>query len=113
MSGVRVCCGSLRFGVFGPVFGPISAGFAPIQPEFRPARGCLGARLSGGFEVAAVLLAKRERTLTSTGAQEGKDGEHPPVILRRLAQVELEEDLRDVGVDGLPGQEELLGDRAV
>jgi hypothetical protein len=31
--------------------------------------------------------------VSSAGAQEGKDCQHPPVVLGRLAQVELEEDL--------------------
>jgi hypothetical protein len=68
---------------------------APARPVVRPAAG---PRVRGHAPTADREEEQEER---STGAQEGEDGEHAPVVLGRLTQVELEEDLGDVRVDGL------------
>ena len=59
MSGVRVCCGSLRFGGFGPVFGPISAGYE--VPSF----------VGGADEVVAADPDEFERTAGGVEEREG------------------------------------------
>jgi hypothetical protein len=45
---------------------------------------------------ARPLRSRHRTTLGLAGAQEREHGKHPPMVLWRLAQVELEEDLRDV-----------------
>jgi hypothetical protein len=61
LGGVCVYCGSLRFGGFGP----ISAGFASLQPEFRPGVGtrkCPRLRpLRGRFRASGSLSSRPSR----------------------------------------------------
>jgi hypothetical protein len=48
-----------------------------------------------------------------SASQVGQDGEHPAVVGVGLGEAELVEDALDVLLDGAPGDEERLGDRAV
>src|SRR4029450_7102683 len=57
-------------------------------------------------------LTRRDSTARS-GAEEGEDGQHPAMLVRRLGQVELLEDLGDVGLHGALGGVQPGGDGPV
>jgi hypothetical protein len=56
---------------------------------------------------------KRSDSKARSGAEEGEDGEHPAMLVGRLGQVELLEDLGDVGFDGAFGDIQPGGDGPV
>src|SRR5215204_4793171 len=65
-------------------------------------------RLAGRDASSAVV----GRCATSA-TQIREDGQHPPVVVGRLADPEFPEDVPHVGLDGLRAQEELLADAVV
>ena len=65
-------------------------------------------------ETGPALNALRACTeLARSVAQESQDREHAAVLVGRLGQVELGEDLTHVAFDGLAAEHELLGDALV
>jgi hypothetical protein len=98
-------------------------GASRIQPPGRPliareagVRGGLGRSLRARplYEAPQHRDGAGTQTRFLSGrAKEGEDREDAPVSLRGCAEIEFEEDLGDVGLDGLAREKQSLGDRAV
>src|SRR5580704_2074264 len=98
----------------------MAASACPTGRSSSSAASCRSARRSRSSDNAGSpgTLARRAdspaRSLRrGAGPQIREDGEHAPVILVGGGEVELHEDVADVRVDRLLGEDELLRDRVV